>query len=125
MYPPILGKGDPKRHQMVVYLHIISQKNAQDFDVEIRLDPEETDAYMWLNREQVQVATDYSTKLDKEKTLLVKELKNGILEDCLKSYDVLRADVVSTGSFDIERISTGTRFALEQYYAKTETNSKL
>ena len=125
VYPPLLAKGDPKRHQLVVYLHILVKKTHKELDLEILLDPQETDAYMWLDLDQVQVATNYSVPLDQHAQVLVKELKNGDLVDVFKSYGVFRADVPTSGTFDVERISTGTRFALEQYFEKKGSTSRL
>lgn len=116
VYPPLLAKGDPKRHQVVVYLHILLEKSSKDLNV--KLDPQETDAFTWLNLEQIQVATDYSQKLDGNASFLVFELIDNELKQVWKKYQVLRDDVPSTGSFDVERISTGTRFALERFLVK-------
>ena len=44
----------------------------------------------------------------------------------VKNYDILRVDLPTTsGTFDVERISTGTRFALEQFYARKENSARL
>ena len=125
VYPPLLAKGDPKRHQLVVYLHILVKKTHKELDLEILLDPQETDAYMWLDLDQVKVATNYSVPLDQHAQVLVKELKNGDLVDLFKSYGIFRADVPTSGTFDVERISTGTRFALEQYFEKKGSTSTM
>ena len=127
VYPPLLAKGDPKRHQMVVYLHVVLEKCVQDLIKETKLCPEETDAYAWLDLTEILIATDYSTNLDTTKNLsLFAELKpDGSLEQKPKSYDMLRAEVPFSGSLDVERISTGTRFALEQFYAKKIRVSKI
>lgn len=116
VYPPLLGLGDPKRHQIVVYLHVLVEKSSKDLDV--KLDPQETDAFTWLDLEQMQVATDYSMPLDEKASFLVFELIENDLKEVQKKYHVLRDDVPSTGSFDVERISTGTRFALERFLVK-------
>ena len=69
---------------------------------------------MWLNLEQIKIATDFSTKLDPLSQIQVYEL-NGKVD---KSYEILRNEVPTSGDFDVERISTGTRFALERFYVK-------
>ena len=59
----------------MVYLHILVKKTHKELDLEIFLDPQETDAYMWLDLDQVNVATNYSVPLDQNAQILVKELR--------------------------------------------------
>lgn len=118
VYPPLLAKGDPKRHTIVIYLHISVCKNSDDLIKIIKLDPHETNACAFLDINQVHLATNYDLKLDINEKLEVHELSNDLLNSQLKSYDLLRAEVPNTGNVDIERISTGTRFALEQFFKK-------
>ena len=128
VYPALLAKGDPKRHTMVVYLHIFVEKTSQDLIQDIRLDPQETNAYMWLDLKEVNYTCDYSLPLNKADSIIVYELKNdsAVVVKVVKNYDILRADLPTTsGTFDVERISTGTRFALEQFYARKEKSSSL
>ena len=128
VYPALLAKGDPKRHTMVVYLHIFVEKTSQDLIQDIKLDPQETNAYMWLDLKEVNYTCDYSLPLNKADSIIVYELKNdssAVVVKVVKSYDILRADLPTSGTFDVERISTGTRFALEQFYARKENSSSL
>ena len=136
VYPPLLAKGDPKRHQMVVYIHVKLKKCADQLINEIKLCPQETDACAWLDLDQVKLATDYSTELNAEKNLIIYEpSKNrgdkvghdAPLIETMKSQSILRSEVPMSGNVDVERISTGTRFALEQFYAKKKMirNSKI
>ena len=129
VYPPLLAKGDPKRHQMVVYIHVKLKKCTDQLISEIRLCPQETDACAWLDLDQVKLATDYSTELNTEKNLVIYEPSKNSgdkvgpdapLTETMKSHSMLRAEVPMSGNVDVERISTGTRFALEQFYAKKQ-----
>ena len=122
VYPPLLAKGQPKRHTLVIYLHVLVSKNSQDLIEEINLDPQETNACAFLNLDQIHLATNYDLNLDTSDTLTVHELNKGDLNSVQKSYDLLRAEVPNSGSFDIERISTGTRFSLEQFFKKKKQN---
>ena len=113
---------------MVVYLHVFVEKTSQDLIQDIRLDPQETNAYMWLDLKEVNYTCDYSISLNKADSIIVYELKNdsAVVVKVVKNYDILRADLpTTTGSFDVERISTGTRFALEQFYGRKENSSSL
>lgn len=126
VYPALLAKGDPKRHTIVVYLHIFVDKHSHDLIQDITLDPIETNAHMWLDLKEIKYTCDYSLPLNQNDTLMVHELKNECKSvKVLKNYDILRADVPTSGTFDVERISTGTRFALEQFYDKKDKNAKL
>ena len=126
VYPALLAKGDPKRHTIVVYLHIFVDKHSHDLIQDITLDAIETNAYMWLDLKEIKYTCDYSLPLNQNDTLIVHELKNECKSvKVLKNYDILRADLPTSGTFDVERISTGTRFALEQFYARKENSSRL
>lgn len=37
VYPPVLSYGDPKRHHVVVYLHIILSKASEELNKELKV----------------------------------------------------------------------------------------
>ena len=49
VYPYILSMGQPKRHHVVVYLHLSLNTAAAELRNKMMLDPEEVDAAMWLD----------------------------------------------------------------------------
>ena len=49
VYPYILSMGQPKRHHVVVYLHLSLNTAAEELRNKMMLDPEEVDAAMWLD----------------------------------------------------------------------------
>ena len=49
VYPYILSMGQPKRHHLVVYLHLSLATAAAELRDKMMLDPEEVDAAMWLD----------------------------------------------------------------------------
>ena len=49
VYPYILSMGQPKRHHVVVYLHLNLNTAAAELRNKMMLDPEEVDAAMWLD----------------------------------------------------------------------------
>ncbi|XP_071453230.1 nucleoside diphosphate-linked moiety X motif 17-like [Hetaerina americana] len=53
VYPVLLGLGLPKRHHVVVYLHVLVNKPWQDIHEDIKLDPEEVQACTWLTADIV------------------------------------------------------------------------
>jgi 8-oxo-dGTP pyrophosphatase MutT (NUDIX family) len=123
VYPPLLAKGEPKRHTMVLYLHIQVNRTSKQLQSEVKLDPIETNACAWLNLAEVNIATNVDVPLNFTDTFKVHQLdQDNILRTVDKlSHVVLRSEVPPIGAEDVERISTGTRFALEQYYDKTIT----
>ena len=52
MYPPNLTWGPPKRHHLVIYLHVkLSEPwTAEKISHHIKLQPDETDMCVWLSR---------------------------------------------------------------------------
>jgi 8-oxo-dGTP pyrophosphatase MutT (NUDIX family) len=122
VYPPLLAKGEPKRHTMVLYLHIQVNKTSKQLQSEVKLDPIETNACAWLNLAEVNIATNVDVPLNSTDTFELHQLdKDNILRTVHKLTHVLRSEVPPIGVEDVERISSGTRFALEQYYDKTIT----
>ncbi|XP_068228859.1 nucleoside diphosphate-linked moiety X motif 17-like [Palaemon carinicauda] len=135
VYPPILAMGPPKRHHIVVYLHIITSHSAKDLTSCLKLCPEEVDAAVWLSPDLVNIAVwnpDGKDSKDEETcvrsddskeihiTLVNKfgEHASGVLDS-----NILRNRVPTPG-LDIERISTGSRYALSLWLEKQLTGSK-
>lgn len=135
VYPPILAMGHPKRHHIVVYLHIITSHSAKDLISCLKLSPEEVDAAVWLSPDLVNIAVwnpdgkdnkdeENCTRNDASKeipiTLVNKfgEHASGVLDS-----SILLNRVPSPG-IDMERISTGSRFALSLWLEKQFTGNK-
>lgn len=123
VYPPILSKGKPKRHSIVVYFHAKIGMSAEVALANVTLDPEETNACAWLDLEVLRLATNYGLELDASKTIVIHELVDNTLTPTLRDLSFIRAEVPLSGIVDVERISTGTRFALEQFLLKVYHSS--
>ncbi|KAK7072259.1 hydrolase activity protein [Halocaridina rubra] len=50
VYPPVLYMGSPKRHHLVVYLHLKLDQNENDLHNRIKLDSNEVDACLWMTK---------------------------------------------------------------------------
>ncbi|TRY68285.1 hypothetical protein TCAL_04148 [Tigriopus californicus] len=120
VYPPILALGEPKRHHLVIYYHIQVASSKLELSRRVRLDPDEVDACAWLNQPQVDLVVnghqgdDELLPRDMPKTFELTIIENGVHKTQEWPVEVLTAKAPKSGT-DIERISSGTRYALEQW----------
>ncbi len=126
VYPPFLNWGSPRRHHVVVYFAVPVSATSKELDSRIKLQPEEVDASAWLTQEHAKVtawgeeAVGDAAKLDmivleggkKQKTVTV---SGAVL--------AAKAPGAIQSAVDVERISSGTRFALSQWL-KTKTSAR-
>ena len=99
----------------MLYHHFRVRQESQELSPKINLDIQETDAYMWLSKEMARIAVgNFSSelKINPSRNLLpVFECGVGLID---KPVDILTLNLPEDGA-DVERISTGTKFALEQW----------
>ncbi|XP_012375875.1 nucleoside diphosphate-linked moiety X motif 17 isoform X2 [Dasypus novemcinctus] len=119
-YPPRLSWGFPKYHHIVLYLLVVSQESQQQLQARIQPNPNEVSALVWLEPEvagAVAITEDgtETTRLfpqDLPPSVMAMELQDdgrtGPL--ALPMSTLLRTTPTTPG--DIERVSTGTKFAL-------------
>lgn len=118
VYPHKLEFGHPLRQHLVIYLVLTSNLSSRELTEQIKLEPEETDAAMWLPFSFVEkLSTGHSVE-EIPKQLSVLQHVGGKNEQ----YSVETAPIVEAiapppdSSFlDIERLTWGTRFALQQW----------
>ncbi|MPC14856.1 Nucleoside diphosphate-linked moiety X motif 17 [Portunus trituberculatus] len=65
VYPPVLAMGEPKRHHVVVYLHITVSRPSQQLNKEFKLCPEEVDAAAWLSVDLIKRSVWSKDQLEK------------------------------------------------------------
>ena len=124
VFPPYLSRGQPKRHHIVVYFHITLNRDRSSLRSRILIQREEADAVAWLGKSHVKycfgkpsdVGGDDSSK---EKLKVIVALKKRDQEEVESPLNFLRALAPDTGP-DVERVSTGTLFALEQWLKTVE-----
>lgn len=119
VYPPVLTMGSPKRHHIVVYLHILSKASHLALQKRLQLDPNEVDAAAWIDKTQVDfIVNDKQNNEDIKKTFVMTVMEKGKQEVTEHPLSAL-SGVSETGEgLNAERISTGTQFALSRWLVK-------
>ncbi|XP_076048057.1 m7GpppN-mRNA hydrolase NUDT17-like [Oratosquilla oratoria] len=112
VYPPLLYMGQPKRHHVVVYMRIALSVPCTVLQAKLKLNPEEVDGSLWLTRETVKMVVHGSQDAPKQDLLVTTVDRNG--EHATHQLDpkVIQEKIPAPGS-DVERLSTGTRYALK------------
>ncbi|CAL8248970.1 unnamed protein product [Lota lota] len=117
-YPPQLSRGSPVRHHIVTYMLLHSPHTHQELQVGLRPDPAEVSGCVWadpdLARSIVSAVEGEEGEVDpRPPAVRVTEvLSDGALRDSLLPASALCARAPAEGP-DVERVSTGTKFALE------------
>ncbi|XP_060116239.1 nucleoside diphosphate-linked moiety X motif 17 isoform X2 [Heteronotia binoei] len=119
VYPPMLSRGLPKRHHVVVYLLLLSPENHQQLQMRFKPDEAEVSAYAWLEPQilaSVAAAEDGAGDTKKVADGLPPVVRITELQ-----HSSAKTAVIPTATFlntaplqgkDVERVSTGTKFAL-------------
>ncbi|XP_015266318.1 PREDICTED: nucleoside diphosphate-linked moiety X motif 17 [Gekko japonicus] len=119
VYPPMLSRGLPKRHHVVVYLLLLSPESHQQLQMRFKPDEAEVSAYTWLEPQvlaSVAAAEDGAgdprkVAEDLPPVVRITELQQGSAE----TTTIPTATFLNTAPLqgeDVERVSTGTKFAL-------------
>lgn len=118
-YPYSLNMGMPKRHHIVTYYWVRSSETSIALESRLRLDASEVDAAMWLSPTLARlVATGEAPPDCPPQVALTVVAAGGQEADSLPSSVLTRA--APEGGRDVERISTGTRYALQQWAVARE-----
>jgi hypothetical protein len=106
-FPVELNHGLPRRHHIVIYLHIRSSRIIDE--ISVKIDPNEVDAYAWLSYEQIGNICKKTDLLDTLRMFNAHVHPTGMCE--------LPIDLLATADHNQkENLTNGTRFALEQLY---------
>jgi len=115
VYPYMLSMGLPKRHHVVVYLNIKVSVSKSILMEKMRLDKEEVDAGMWLDPVLCRLVADDKVPDICPPQIQVLELDHqGRQKINLIKSSFMTNSAPESGE-DIERVSTGTRYALAQW----------
>jgi NUDIX domain len=107
-FPVDLAHGLPRRHHIVVYLHVRSSRKRDE--ISVRVDPNEVGAYAWLSYDQL---GDISQRKEFSENSTMFTAYVHPTGTCELSFHLLTtADYNQT-----ENLTNGTRFALERLYA--------
>ncbi|XP_037080862.1 nucleoside diphosphate-linked moiety X motif 17-like isoform X3 [Pollicipes pollicipes] len=133
VYPHLLSAGDPRRHHLVVYLHVVVPQPAAQILTRLKLDSEEVQAAMFLTKEFVSNVVSSDSTLQQgppesyEVLVVDEEQESGqslMTIDATSVYQratVCRRDV----AFKSERVTFGTHFALERWLDKARRRAGL
>ncbi|KAL8606641.1 hypothetical protein ACOMHN_025740 [Nucella lapillus] len=129
VYPPRLSLGPPARHHIVLYLHamLTPQLTADALFRQIQFDPNEVAACTWVDRQVIEAvikvdeeakhSVDHDPALPKTlRSLVLDDQKNQVEED-IELEPFLQRSMIDG---DCERVSTGTKYALEQLLLKRQ-----
>lgn len=126
VFPPMLPLGPPQRHHIVVYFHaqLKDGMTANKMEKEILFNPLEVDACAWLDKDIISaIVQSYEDETIKSYTHLPKFIRALTLDEnqkqCARDLPTEPLfSVLSSELNDTERVSTGTKFALQQYLKK-------
>ncbi|XP_069508895.1 nucleoside diphosphate-linked moiety X motif 17 isoform X2 [Ambystoma mexicanum] len=129
VFPPLLSRGLPTRHHIVVYMLVLSQETHEQLQKRLCPDESEVSACAWLDPSMVELIISTNrdlpsmeTQQDIPTTIGATELCNGsLVQKDLPSSAFLRA--MPSEGVDVERVSTGTKFALQLWF-KTVLQAK-
>lgn len=126
VYPHTLSLGQPKRHHIVVYLHLRVDERSDVMDKRICLDKNEVDGSVWIDehlvsameRNGMDVMDGRLERNDSEMEERFVGMKildtEGLTVDSRMPLSVFVATAPKLGK-DIERLSTGTKYACIQW----------
>jgi len=118
VYPYVLTMGQPKRHHLVLYYLIKLQKSYTELASEMKLDKSEVDGACWCDEDLAKLIAGIQEipirHVDKNMEIRQFCKKTESWIDSVLPYSVFLTDAPTCGP-DIERVSTGTRFALEEW----------
>ncbi|KAI2654974.1 Nucleoside diphosphate-linked moiety X motif 17 [Labeo rohita] len=133
VYPPMLSIGLPKRHHVVTYMLLKSSLSHLQLQACLRPDPAEVSACVWVDASLVKVVVSavdgendsVQIPSDLPQTISVTEVSpQGELSEVSLPVSVLCNRAPDHGE-DIERVSTGTKFALELWLKMLEPHAEM
>lgn len=128
VYPPMLSRGLPRRHHIVIYMLLLSPLSHLQLQASLRPSPAEVSACLWADSRLVRAVVsavdgeDTEVRLhDLPSSVSVSQVSTeGALSDSTLPVDVFVSRAPVSGP-DVERVSTGTKFALELWLKSLET----
>ncbi|XP_043117996.1 nucleoside diphosphate-linked moiety X motif 17 isoform X1 [Puntigrus tetrazona] len=133
VYPPMLSRGLPKRHHIVTYILLKSSQSHLQLQACLRPDPAEVSACVWVDAGLVKVVVSavdgekdsVQIPTDLPQSISVTEVSpRGELIETSLPVSVLCNRAPDHGE-DIERVSTGTKFALELWLKTLEPHAEM
>ncbi|XP_026172448.1 m7GpppN-mRNA hydrolase NUDT17 [Mastacembelus armatus] len=128
VYPPMLSRGLPQRHHIVIYMLLHSSLSHLKLQTSLSPSPAEVSACVWADSRLVRGIVsavdgeDAEVRLDElANSISVSQVSaEGVLSDSTLPVTVFISRAPASGP-DVERVSTGTKFALELWLRNLET----
>ncbi|XP_048369665.1 nucleoside diphosphate-linked moiety X motif 17 isoform X2 [Sphaerodactylus townsendi] len=119
VYPPMLSRGLPKRHHVVIYLLLLSPESHQQLQMRFKPDEAEVSAYTWLEPQILASVAAFEDGAGDAKKVVdnllpvirITELQHGAAKTTTIPTTLFLNTAPPQGE-DMERVSTGTKFAL-------------
>ncbi|XP_040899411.1 nucleoside diphosphate-linked moiety X motif 17 isoform X2 [Toxotes jaculatrix] len=128
VYPPMLSRGLPQRHHIVIYMLLHSSLSHLQLQSSLSPSPAEVSACLWADSRLVRAIVSAVDGEDGEVRL--GDLPNSISVSQVSAHGALCDLTLPLAVFvsrapasepDVERVSTGTKFALELWLRSLET----
>ncbi|KAK3894224.1 hypothetical protein Pcinc_001986 [Petrolisthes cinctipes] len=126
VFPPILSLGDPRRQHVVVYLHITLTRSSTQLQQLFKLCPDEVDAAVWLTPDLIRMSvwSEEKAGMDKE-TLIPVTLVNKHGDQASGTIEAsFLLSNKNPDTINMERVSTGSRFALSLWLEQHQKSEK-
>ncbi|KAM9352783.1 nucleoside diphosphate-linked moiety X motif 17 [Symphorus nematophorus] len=128
VYPPMLSRGLPQRHHIVIYMLLHSSLSHLQLQASLSPSPAEVSACLWAESRLVRAIVSAVDGEDAEvplddlpSSISVSQVSaGGALSDSTLPLTVFVNRAPASGP-DVERVSTGTKFALELWLKSLET----
>ncbi|KAM3842350.1 nucleoside diphosphate-linked moiety X motif 17-like [Diretmus argenteus] len=129
-YPPMLSRGRPQRHHIVTYMLLHTSLTHLQLQAGLSPDPSEVSGCLWADARLVRAVVSAVDGEEAEVQLVamptsicVSEVSaEGTMTESLLPVSVLVSRAPASGP-DLERVSTGTKFALELWLKSLETQT--
>ncbi|KAK2845195.1 hypothetical protein Q5P01_011854 [Channa striata] len=127
VYPPMLSRGLPQRHHVVIYMLLHSSCSHLQLQSSLSPSPAEVSACLWADSRVVRAIVSAVDGEDTEvpvddllSSVSVSQVStDGTLSESTLPLSVLIRRAPASGP-DVERVSTGTKFALELWLKSLE-----
>ncbi|XP_044062759.1 nucleoside diphosphate-linked moiety X motif 17 [Siniperca chuatsi] len=129
VYPPMLSRGLPQRHHIVIYMLLHSSLSHLQLQASLSPSPAEVSACLWADSRLVRAIVSSADGEDAEvrvdglpSSISVSQVStDGALSDSTLPLTVFVSQAPVSGP-DVERVSTGTKFALELWLRSLEAS---
>ncbi|KAK5861624.1 hypothetical protein PBY51_017084, partial [Eleginops maclovinus] len=126
VFPALLSRGLPQRHHIVVFLLLHSPLSHLELQASLSPSPAEVSACLWADRRLISAMVSHQDGENPapvlQRSVSVSQVSaDGALSDSSLPLEVFLSRAPVSGP-DVERVSTGTMFALKLWLRSLETS---